>query len=142
MVPLSNIVSKIRNTVRYKLLVLVLFPILLVMPIALVLAIYWGATFSYEQLYIKVNTDLSVSHDAFERIKRDYLNALGKTAESFAFRTQLSLGNTQSIQQQIEELRKENSFSYIHLVDKNGELIDGYNIDLMHRGIRINRCLP
>ena len=128
MVPLSNIVNKIRNTVRYKLLVLVLFPILLVMPIALVLAIYWGATFSYEQLYIKVNTDLSVSHDVFERIKRDYLNALGKTAESFAFRTQLSLGNTQSIRQQIEELQKENSFSYIHLIDKNGDLIDGYNI--------------
>ena len=141
MVRLSNIVSKIRNTVRYKLLVLVLFPILLVMPIALVLAIYWGATFSYEQLYIKVNTDLSVSHDVFERIKRDYLNALGKTAESFAFRTQLSLGNTQSIQQQIEVMRKENSFSYIHLIDKNGELIDGYNTDAVSRYSRHSSAL-
>jgi len=129
MLSLTNIISNIRNTVRYKLLVLVLFPILLVMPIALVLAIYWGASFSYEQLYIKVNTDLSVSHDVFERIKRDYLNTLGKTAESFAFRTQLSLGNTESIQQQLETLKKENSFSYIHLIDKNGKLIDGYHID-------------
>jgi two-component system NtrC family sensor kinase len=141
MVPLSNIVNKIRNTIRYKLLVLVLFPILLVMPIALVLAIYWGATFSYEQLYIKVNTDLSVSHDVFERIKRDYLNALGKTAESFAFRTQLSLGNRQSIRQQIEVLQKENSFSYIHLIDKNGELIDGYNIDAVSRYSRHSSAL-
>ena len=141
MVSLTNIVSKIRNTVRYKLLVLVLFPILLVMPIALVLAIYWGATFSYEQLYIKVNTDLSVSHDVFERIKRDYLNALGKTAESFAFRTQLSLGNTESIRQQIEELQRENSFSYIHLVDKNGKLIDGYNIDVVSRYSRPSSAL-
>jgi len=141
MVSLTNIVRKIRNTVRYKLLVLVLFPILLVMPIALVLAIYWGATFSYEQLYIKVNTDLSVSHDVFERIKRDYLNALGKTAESFAFRTQLSLGNTESIRAQIAELRRENSFSYIHLVDKNGELIDGYNIDAISRYSRPSSAL-
>ena len=141
MAALTNIVSKIRNTVRYKLLVLVLFPILLVMPIALVLAIYWGATFSYEQLYIKVNTDLSVSHDVFERIKRDYLNALGKTAESFAFRTQLSLGNTQSIQQQIEVMRKENSFSYIHLIDKNGELIDGYNTHAVSRYSRHSSAL-
>jgi len=141
MVSLTNIISKIRNTVRYKLLVLVLFPILLVMPIALVLAIYWGATFSYEQLYIKVNTDLSVSHDVFERIKRDYLNALGKTAESFAFRTQLSLGNTQSIRAQIEALRKENSFSYIHLVDKNGALIDGYNIDTVSKFSRHSSAL-
>ena len=127
MVAFSDIISKIRNTVRYKLLVLVLFPILLVMPIALVLAIYWGASFSYEQLYIKVNTDLSVSHDVFERIKRDYLNTLGKTGESFAFRTQLALGNSQSISVQIEELQKENSFSYIHLIDKNGQLMDGFN---------------
>ncbi|MCZ6469924.1 MAG: cache domain-containing protein, partial [Gammaproteobacteria bacterium] len=125
MLGLTNIVSKIRHTVRYKLLVLVLFPILLVMPIALALAIYWGATFSYEQFYIKVNTDLSVSHDVFERIKRDYLNALGKTAESFSFRTELSLGNTTSIRRQIEQLRKQNSFSYIHLIDKNGKLIIG-----------------
>jgi len=141
MVALTNIISKIRNTVRYKLLVLVLFPILLVMPIALVLAIYWGATFGYEQLYIKVNTDLSVSHDVFERIKRDYLNALGKTAESFAFRTQLSLGNTESIQQQIAELQKENSFSYIHLIDKNGKLIDGYNIGASSRNSRYSSAL-
>lgn len=141
MLGLTNIINKIRNTVRYKLLVLVLFPILLVMPIALVLAIYWGASFSYEQLYIKVNTDLSVSHDVFERIKRDYLNALGKTADSFAFRTQLSLGNTESIQQQLETLRKENSFSYIHLLDKNGKLIDAYNIEAGTRNSRYSSGL-
>ncbi|RLA14390.1 MAG: two-component sensor histidine kinase [Gammaproteobacteria bacterium] len=122
---LTKIFSNIRNTVRYKLLVLVLFPILLVMPIALALAIYWGATFSYEQFYIKVNTDLSVSHDLFERIKRDYLNALGKTAESFSFRTELSLGNSASIRKQIEQLQKQNSFSYIHLMDKNGKITIG-----------------
>jgi len=123
MLGLTKILSNIRNTVRYKLLVLVLFPIMLVMPIALVLAIYWGATFSYEQFYIKVNTDLSVSHDVFERIKRDYLNALGKTAESFSFRTGLSLNNTESLRNQIDQLQQENSFSYIHLLDKKGKLI-------------------
>ncbi len=120
---ISNIIRKIRHTVRYKLLVLVLFPILLVMPIALVLAIYWGANFSYEQLFIKVNTDLSVSHDVFERIKRDYLNSLGKTGESFIFRTALSDGNTVLLQQQIDRLNQENSFSYIHLTDNTGKII-------------------
>ena len=141
MVALTNIIRKIRNTVRYKLLVLVLFPILLVMPIALVLAIYWGASFSYEQLYIKVNTDLSVAHDVFERIKRDYLNVLGKTGESFVFRTQLALGNIDSIQLQIETLQKENSFSYIHLIDKNGKLLDGYNIGANSRYSRHSSAL-
>lgn len=123
MLVFTNIIRKIRNTIRYKLLVLVLFPILLVMPIALVLAIYWGANFSYEQLYIKVNTDLSVSHDVFERIKRDYLNSLGKTAESYNFRSQLFAGNTGSINEQIKALKRENSFSYLHLLDRDGFII-------------------
>ena len=120
MLALTNIIDKIRNTVRYKLLVLVLFPIMLVMPIALVLAIYWGANFSYDQLYIKVNTDLSVSHDVFERIKRDYLNSLGKTAESYNFRSQLLSGNLSQIHQQLNQLKQENSLSYLHLLDQDG----------------------
>ena len=123
MLVITSTIRKIRNTVRYKLLVLVLFPILLVMPIALVLAIYWGANFSYEQLYIKVNTDLSVSHDVFERIKRDYLNTLGRTAESYNFRSQLFASNSDSIHEQIKQLKEENSFSYIHLLDSEGFII-------------------
>ena len=120
MLVLRNLIDKIRNTVRYKLLVLVLFPIMLVMPIALVLAIYWGANFSYEQLYIKVNTDLSVSHDVFERIKSDYLNSLGKTAESYSFRSQLISGNSEQIHQQLQQLKKDHFLSYIDLLDSDG----------------------
>ena len=141
MIGLTNIANKIRHTVRYKVLVLVLFPILLVMPIALMLAIYWGANFSYEQLYIKVNTDLSVSHDVFERIKRDYLNALGKTAESFAFRTELSRGNTKSLDQQIALLQKEYAFSYIHLTDQQGNPIDQQDQGEKHIEIRPSSAL-
>ena len=136
----TNIVRKIRNTVRYKLLVLVLFPILLVMPIALILAIYWGATFSYDQLYIKVNTDLSVSHDVFERIKRDYLNALGKAADSYKFRSQLSARNSKSIYDQVSQLQQENSFSYIHLLDSQGYISDN-GIDTEHRKPRQSSAL-
>lgn len=117
---IKTIIANIQNTVRYKLLVLVLFPILLVMPIALLLAIYWGANFSYEQLYIKVNTDLSVSHDIFERIKRDYLNSLGTTAESYSFRTALADNNNIAIMQHLQRLKQTHSFSYINLLDSQG----------------------
>ena len=121
---LSRLIRNIRGAIRYKLLVLVLFPILLVMPIALILAIYWGTNFSYEQLYIKVNTDLSVSHDVFERIKKDYLNALGKTAESYRFRTLLDWQNEEQILIELENLKSEYQFSYIHLTDPQGVIMD------------------
>ena len=118
-----KISQQISSAIRYKLLVLVLFPILLVMPIALILAIYWGASFSYQQLYIKVNTDLSVSHDVFERIKRDYLNALGRTGESYSFRTRLDLNDGSLIQSQLDSLKQDHGFSYIHLTDPDGNIL-------------------
>ncbi|RLW52458.1 MAG: hypothetical protein B6D69_07010, partial [gamma proteobacterium symbiont of Stewartia floridana] len=66
-----KLIRTIQSTLRYKMLVLVLFPILLIMPIALGLAIYWGSQFSYDQLFIKVNTDLSVAEDNFHRLQQD-----------------------------------------------------------------------
>ena len=58
-----SLADLIRGSLRYKLLALVLFPILLIMPIFLLLAMFWGSNFGYEQLFIKVNTDLAVADD-------------------------------------------------------------------------------
>ncbi|MCF6193934.1 MAG: cache domain-containing protein [Kangiellaceae bacterium] len=103
----------VRHKVRYKLLLLVLFPILLIMPVALALAIYWGKTFTYDQLFLKVNTDLAVSHDAFSRIRQDYLNELERLAESYVFRAALESGNQQSVINQVGLLRERIGFSFL-----------------------------
>jgi len=115
-----RIVAAIQGTVRYKLLVLVLFPILLVMPIALLLAIYWGTHFTYEQLYIKVNTDLAVADDIFQRIRKDYQEQLSRLVESYSFRTALEADDGEAIHQQIQELHLAAGFTYLHLVDSSG----------------------
>lgn len=115
-----RIIAAIQGTVRYKLLVLVLFPILLVMPIALLLAIYWGTHFTYEQLYIKVNTDLAVADDIFQRIRKDYQEQLSRLVESYSFRTALEADDGEAIHQQIQELHLAAGFTYLHLVDSSG----------------------
>jgi two-component system, NtrC family, sensor kinase len=117
---LRRIVAAVKGTVRYKLLVLVLFPILLVMPIAVLLASYWGTNFTYDQLYIKVNTDLSVADDIFRRIRVDYLEKLGRLAESHSFRKALEADDGQAIHQQIQNLSTAAGFTYLHLVDPSG----------------------
>ena len=106
----------IRNKVRHKLLLLVLFPILLIMPVALALAIYWGKNFSYQQLYLKVNTDLAVSHDTFIRIQQDYLNQLERLAESFQFRSALESGNNHSVLEQVKNLKEQQNYSFLQVV--------------------------
>jgi two-component system NtrC family sensor kinase len=117
---MRRVLNAIRNTVRYKLLALVLFPILLLMPIALAVAIYWGANFTYEQLFIKVNTDLSVAHDLFRRIQQDYLDRLASQAESHAFSLALEVGNEVELRAQIDALKTRHRFSYLNLLDRQG----------------------
>ncbi|MCB1758249.1 MAG: cache domain-containing protein [Gammaproteobacteria bacterium] len=120
-----RLLSAIRTTVRYKLLALVLFPILLLMPIALAVAVYWGASFTYEQLFIKVNTDLSVAHDLFRRIQQDYLDRLATQAESHTFSLALEVENGDALRVQIDALRKRHQFSYLNLLDRQGKRMLG-----------------
>jgi len=117
---LNNFIVTIRSAIRYKLLVLVLFPILLIMPIALALAIIWGEDFTYEQLYFKVNTDLSVSHDIFLRIREQYKYDLELLGESFLFRTALEVDNRAQLRALIEKIKIKSNFSYLHLLDSHG----------------------
>ena len=121
--PVLKIIRAVQSTLRYKMLVLVLFPILLIMPIALGLAIYWGSQFSYEQLFIKVNTDLSVAEDNFHRLQEDYLNTLGRLAESHAFYTALEAKSGGVINDQLSGIRQAYGFSYLHLLGKDSLLV-------------------
>ena len=118
----------LQRSLRYKLLALVLFPIVLLMPVALVLAVWWGARFTYEQLYYKVNTDLSVAHDAFARARHDYLSRLERLAESYRFRTTLEAGNLQALAGQVEQVQREAGFSYLWLTDTAGHPLQGEGV--------------
>ena len=126
---MKRLFSAIGHAVRYKLLALTLFPILLVMPVALLVALYWGSSFSYQQLFMKVTTDLSVAHDVFRRIRQDYLGELARLGESYAFRTALENGHLEALRTQLHEARRASGFSYLNLVDGNGRILDASRIE-------------
>lgn len=119
-----RLINAVQGTLRYKLLVLVLFPILLITPVALALAIYWSNSFTYQQLYIKVNTDLSVSHDVFRRIRGDYLQRLSSLADSYAFRIALESGDQNKIEDVLRNMRGETGFAYLQVLDALGRYRD------------------
>ncbi|WP_165874586.1 sensor histidine kinase [Cocleimonas flava] len=91
------------------------------MPVALGLAIYWGKNFTYEQLFLKVSTDLAVSHDAFNRIQGDYLNHLTSLAESHQFRTALESGNQSSVFEQVKALKDKQNFSFLKVISTEND---------------------
>jgi two-component system NtrC family sensor kinase len=103
------------RSLRYKLLILLLFPILLVTPAVLGVAAYWADKFTDDQLFRKVNTDLSVAHDAFNRIQHDHLDALKYLAESYEFRTNLEKHNLAQVQDQLQILQKTAGFDFLHI---------------------------
>lgn len=115
-----RLINAVQGTLRYKLLVLVLFPILLITPVTLALAIYWGNNLTYQQLFIKVNTDLSVSHDVFRRIRSDYLQQLSSMADSYAFRIALESGDQTKVEEVLKRMRQDSSFAYLHILDVHG----------------------
>lgn len=103
----------VRSSVRFKLLALVFFPILLAVPLVTGLSFYWVQRFTYDQLFIKVNTDLAVARDVFQRIQRHQLVALQGLADSFAFRTRLEQGDWAGVQAHLHEFRAAKGFTYV-----------------------------
>ena len=117
----SRIADAVAGSLRYKLLLLVLVPLLLLMPVIMALTIYWSYKFTYNQLYAKVNTDLSVSHDIFMRLQRDFLSKLAILGESYAFRVAFSEGDKHKVAEQLDVLVKTSEFDYLYVVDINGQ---------------------
>ncbi|MEJ2061524.1 MAG: cache domain-containing protein [Gammaproteobacteria bacterium] len=117
---IKRITGPFRRSLRYKVLALALFPILVIAPITIGVAAYWINQFVYRQLYYKVNTDLAVAHDVFRRTGRDYLDKLGTLAESYPFRTSLTNGDKESIRRQLLALKIKAGLAFLHLVGPDG----------------------
>ena len=122
---LNRVYAWINSSLRYRLLALVLFPILLVMPTVVGMAYLWSNEVSYQQLLMKVSTDLSVAHDAFERQQQAYLQQLTLVAESYPFQqAALSLfserRDAKPLALQLDRLRQRNKFDFVFLVDNDG----------------------
>jgi len=118
--PFNKSLSLINKNLRYKLLLLTLLPIFIVMPIMLSLAAYWSHHFSYEQLFMKVSTDLSVTHEAFYQQQRNYLGKLERLGESYTFRNNLYGKDINALNLEVDVLKEEGHFDFLHLLDLKG----------------------
>jgi len=98
-----------------------LVPVAVVVPLALFGLTSWSASFAYDQLYIKVNTDLAVAHDTFERIKRDELDYLLRLSESHRFRSAMAADDSAAVQVLIDQLIPRAGFSFIRVVEPGAE---------------------
>jgi two-component system, NtrC family, sensor kinase len=116
----------IRTRLRFKLLALVLLPGLLIVPAILGVAYYWSKSFSYNQLYSKVTSDLTMARETFRRMQLDHLAQLKQVAESYAFHVGLERRDLSTLRAQMERLLAHEHFDFVHVIDGQGRsLLDG-----------------
>ena len=121
----KSLQAVVSSCLRYKLLILVLVPVLLVMSAVIALSYLWLNEVSYQQLLMKVNTDLNVAHEAFEDTQSNLILDLALLAESYPFRSPLEQsltleGQAQQIKPLISRHKQEKGFDFIQLIDVNG----------------------
>jgi len=115
----------VSSSLRYKLLALVLLPVLVIMSVVIGLAYLWINEVSYQQLLMKVSADINIAHEAFIDTQRKYLSELALLAESYSFRTPMvrSLTKEQEaveIKPLLEKLQIEKGFDFVQLITVNG----------------------
>lgn len=115
--------ERISRSLRHKLLVLVLLPILLIAPATVGFAIFWSGVFSHDQLLNRINADLVVAHDHFSRLQQDYLRQLQQLASSYEFLTAYTVGDGERIQNQLSAIRETTGFSFLYVTDLHGRWI-------------------
>ncbi len=118
-----NLKARVSKSLRHKLLVLVLLPILLIAPATVGFAIFWSGVFSHDQLLNRINADLVVGHDHFSRLQRDYLRQLQQLASSYEFLTAYAIGDGERIKDQLSAIRDTTGFSFLFVTDLHGRWI-------------------
>ncbi|HRD33913.1 MAG TPA: cache domain-containing protein [Rhodocyclaceae bacterium] len=117
--------ARIRSSVRLKLLVLVLSPLLIGVPALLGLVWTWGNQ-AYERLITyKVSSDLVTAHEFFERVRGSVGGDVGAVAESSRLVASLDGVHDVAFAVMLEDLARRYRLDYLLFLDRQGRAIAG-----------------
>jgi two-component system NtrC family sensor kinase len=116
-----NRLRSLFSSVRYKLLLLVLLPPLVILPAVVGLVIYWGNN-SYDRLLVyKVNAELVIAHQYLERVLESNRRVVdGLAASALLARARHDGARVHVLFEQTAQREK---FDFLHLLDPKGKLV-------------------
>jgi two-component system NtrC family sensor kinase len=117
---ISSIHERFRHSFRYKLLLLVLLPLLLFIPLILIFTLHRSYAFAQAQLYQKIHSDINVAVASFQQQQNKYLQAVTQLAESHAFYTAMQAKDKTRIQNLLQTLKLTDNLDFAHVVDLHG----------------------
>jgi two-component system NtrC family sensor kinase len=116
---IATLWHKVNSSLRNKLLLLTLVPLILTAIGFAIMAAYWASSYTDQQLYMKVRADLSVAKGTLDFMQQEQLNTLIQLAGSYEFRTNLQLNNRRAIQAQMLETRKGRKLDFLRFLSTN-----------------------
>lgn len=108
-------------SLRYRLLSLVLVPLVLLAVTVMLLAYRWSSDYTYEQLFAKVNTDLRVARDSFSDIEAIGQGRLLALANSARLAAALEAGDAKRLNELIIIQSALGEFDFLNLLTGNGQ---------------------
>lgn len=124
------------HTLRYRLLALVLVPLLLLSGTVILLAAKWSSDYTYEQLFAKVNADLQVAGESFRRIRKDAKSELASVAGSASLVHVLGAGSPTDILQLLADQQGIRGFDFLRAWSADGSRVltsAGWQADELRR---------
>ncbi len=113
--------ERYRSALRYKLLVLVLLPLLLAMAATLGYTLYWLNGYTLETLFFSVHDDLALARGVLRQLGDEYQVKLQQLAQSPPFKSALQRADGVAIERLLRQTRDDKGFAFLHLTGVAGE---------------------
>jgi len=117
---LKSLRRRVGRALRYKLLALVLVPLLLALAVTLGYSLYRLNTFVVDSLHAAARNDLARARAALRQVQDEQLSELQLLAESREFRVALRSRNAAEIQRILRGMREQAGFAFLHVTGVAG----------------------
>ncbi|HEX7044125.1 MAG TPA: ATP-binding protein [Burkholderiales bacterium] len=112
--------QRLRTALRYKLLALVLVPLLAAMAVTLGYTLYWFHDYTRESLNLTLRDRLAVARQALRQLQHEHQLALQQLAEADQLHALMRRGDVAAIQRILQRLRDANGLAFLHLTSITG----------------------
>jgi len=118
----SRFRARFRTSVRVKLVLMALLPLLVIMPVLIGLVWYWGNTSYQSLLKFKINSDLAVAHEYFGRVRDGIGSRVGSLAGSERLAIAMTAREPDALKRFLSLAREQNGLDFLNLLDAEGNL--------------------
>ncbi len=117
------------RSVRFRLLMIALLPMLVVMPLFLAVVIAnWSARFD-KLLIAKVNGELTIAHQYFSRLKERASEQVQGLGASARFKETLARGSDSVLQQFLDAERRKYGFDFLYYIAPGGHFVSSPRLE-------------